>query len=248
MKISRFAVLVLFVLLLNGCASLNTQVADPADAEAAQLNMQLGMRYMQNGRFAIAEEKLQKALQYDNNLAEAENALGVLFEITQEADQAREHFRRAITMKPDYVLAQMNYGRVLCANGNPDVGQQHFLKAAQNPKLETPEQAYTGAGVCARRAGNNEQALSYYQLALEANPDAPGTLFEIASVNQELGRSQQALPYLERYHESAQFSPASLKLAMDIAAALGQSQQHTEYKNLLLSRFANSAEAQSIVQ
>lgn len=238
----------MFVLLLSGCTSLNTSLIKGSDQEAAELNTQLGMRYIQNGRFEIAEEKLQKALQYNSQSAEAENALGVLYEATEQPALAREHYQRAVNIEPDYVLAQMNYARILCANGNPDIGQQHFLKAANNPQLETPEQAYTGAGVCARRAGNNEQALSYYQLALDANSEAPGTLFEIASVNQELGRSERAQPYLERYHKRSQFSPASLKLAMDIATALGQSQQHTEYKNLLLSRFAGSAEAQSIAQ
>lgn len=242
------ATVLLLSLLLTACASTGPQTPEqPTDSEAALLNLRLGIGYMQNGHFNVAREKLQKALQYDSSLAEAENALGVLYEQTDAPRQAEQHYQQALELKSDYLLAKMNLARLLCATGQTARGQQLFLEAADDAGLESPEIAYTGAGVCARRAGDLSDAERYYKQALAQNAFAAGTLFELASLTHATKRDEEARDYLQRYHKVTSFSPASLQLAMEIEAALGNAAMEATYAQLLRTRFADSAEAQRLV-
>lgn len=240
-------ILLLVGLLLSACASTGPEPVRSDDSEPARINLQLGIGYLQNGRYEVAREKLQKALQYDPQLAEAENALGVMYEQLGDSGLSERHYRRAMEIKPDYLLARMNLGRLLCASGQIARGQQLFLDAATDPQLDETEIAYTGAGVCARRGGDPAQAERYYRQALEANPHATGTLFELAQLTHNQGRNTEAQDFLQRYHKRASFSPASLQLAIAIEAALGDTRMRDEYAQLLRSRFANSDEARQLV-
>lgn len=235
--------LVLSLWLLTGCATPGgggPNDRGPSENEAARLNLQLGIGYMQAGRFELAQDKLRRALQFDGNLAEAENALGVLNEETGAAMLAERHYRRALELRPDYLLAKMNLGRLLCSTGHAERGRQLFLDAATHGNQENPEIAYTGAGVCSRVADNLPQAEHDFRQALEHNAFAGSTLFEIASVTHELGKHQDARDYLERYHRRNNFSPDSLALAIDIERALGNTQMLEYYSELLRTRFSGS--------
>lgn len=229
--------------LLSGCATPSGSSNGPSQNEAARLNLQLGIGYMQAGRFEIAQDKLRRALQFDPRLAEAENALGVLHEETREPSLAERHYRRALDIRPHYLLAKMNLGRLLCSNGQTDEGRALFLEAATHSAQDTPEVAYTGAGVCSRIAENLPQAERDFRQALEHNAFASSTLFEIASVSYELGRSADAQNYLERYHRRSGFTADSLQLAIAIEQNLGDSEMQEYYSDLLRSQLSNSATA-----
>jgi len=241
----RFIITLSTLLLLSGCATLdsasNSAPAEPSDQEAAQLNFQLGIGYMKAQRFDIAIEKLHKALQYDSSLAEAENALGVLYEATKARRQAEQHYQNALQIKPDYILAQMNYARFLCANGQTAQGEALFLQAAVAPQQEAPEIAYTGAGVCARLANQFTQAEQYFQQALQANDYASAALYELAVIKKNQQRYQEARELLDNYHKRAGFSPASLQLGIDIEQALGNTAMRDQYADMLRRQTASAA-------
>ena len=93
----------LLALLLGACASSERQFQD----NAAEANFKLGIGYMQSGHLEVAAEKLLKALQYDDDYPEAHNALGVLYEEMREYSPATDHYQRAISLKPDYTLANL---------------------------------------------------------------------------------------------------------------------------------------------
>ncbi|MDX1605272.1 MAG: tetratricopeptide repeat protein [Candidatus Competibacterales bacterium] len=249
----RLASLTLLALLGTGCATLpspggqtETETQDvPGANEPAQVNLKLGIGYMQSGRFPLAQEKLRRALQFDPNLAEAENALGVMLEETDEPGLAERHYLRALELRPDYALARMNLARMLCANDQTERGTQLFLEVAESDYAD-PEIPYTGAGVCARIAGDVVTAERHFRQALEHNAYAGGTLFELASLLQRQGRSQEAKRYLDRFHKRVSFSPASLTLAIAIERSLGDRKMQQTYTELLKTRFAESAEARAI--
>jgi type IV pilus assembly protein PilF len=228
------------LLLLGGCATLSSDSTseESSDQNAAQINFQLGIGYMKAQRFDVAIEKLHKALQYDSTLSEAENALGVLYEATQSARKAEQHYQNALQIKPDYVLAQMNYARFLCSNGKIAEGEALFLQAAVSPLQDAPEIAYTGAGVCARRANQPTQAEHYFQQALQANSNASAALYELAAIKKNQQRYQEAREFLDNYHKRAGFSRASLQLAIDIEQALGNTAMRDQYADMLRQQTA----------
>ncbi len=239
-------VALLLTLLVAGCATTGNPAEHTDDAHAAHINLRLGVGYMEQGHLDTAKQKLLLALKYNPKLAEADNALGVLYEQSGNPEQAERYYRKAVQLKPQYLLAQMNLARVLCANGKAREGKQIFLKAAGDPRLTAPEIAYTGAGVCARRAGNLKEAERLYQLALKKNPDAGGTLFEMARLMHIEGDNRRAKQFLLRYHKRASFNPVSLKLAMEVEQALGETRMRAEYAHLLHTRFPNSPQAKQL--
>ncbi|HXH02505.1 MAG TPA: type IV pilus biogenesis/stability protein PilW [Candidatus Competibacteraceae bacterium] len=239
----------LLVLVLGGCAAVGKQGGAVASstAEAAQLNLKLGVGYIQSGRYEIAKEKLYKALEYDPGLVEAHNALGVLYEEQGEMAQAEQEYGRAVELSPDYQLAVMNYARLLCLNGKHAEGEQRFLTVIAKNQREMLAAAYTGAGLCARELKAADRAETYLRKALAEEPDAPAPLLELADLLYAQDQAQQARGLLQRYHSLAGYSPRSLLLGVNIAQSLGDKALRREYSQLLQSRFADSAEARRLV-
>ena len=57
--------------LLSACVSTTTGTPAPEadDADAAELNYQLGARYYQNGRYELARDRLMLAIELDPKMA-----------------------------------------------------------------------------------------------------------------------------------------------------------------------------------
>lgn len=235
-------------LALTGCVSTSVLETSPASNEAAQLNLQLGIGYIQTGRFDVAQEKLKKALEYNSTLVEAHNALAILYEETGEKTLADREYQMAVQKAPEYALARTNYGRFLCANGKANEGEGQFLLAIADPELKNADAAYAGAGTCARALEATDRAGQYFRKALEINPFSTAALFEFASLSHEQGENEQARQLLQRYHNVASYSPASLWLGISVEKALGDRQIRQEYERLLLSKFADSQEARRLTQ
>lgn len=243
--VANYLLMALMLMVLSGCASTPPRQGSPESTIAA-INLKLGMGYMQSGHFDVALEKLKKALEYDDTLAEAHNAIAVLYEETGETELAERHYRRAVDLAPRYGLARVNYGRFLCAHGKPAEGESQLLTAVTHSQLESLEMGYTAAGVCARMLSELERAEQHFRKALELNPNAAGALLELAGLSHSQGRHLQARAFLERYHAQVDYSPTSLWLGVVIEEALGDLRQRHEYAQLLLSRFAASKEAQQL--
>lgn len=248
-KILTAFLLILCMLVLAACAS-NVEPADDLASSAdeiARINLQLGVGYIRSRRFDVARDKLDKALSYDPQLAEAYNALGVMYEETKQNVLAEENYSKAVEIDGNYTLARLNYGRMLCANRKYSEGEQQFLTAINAPSNNVPEVGYTGAGVCARLRGDNRQAKQYFLNALQANPNAAGTLLELADLSIEQGSFEEARTYLQRYHQQVGFKPTSLQLAIRVEEALGDLQKRDQYARLLKAQLAD-AQSQSGVQ
>lgn len=246
----RFCVPVL-VASLAGCAGLPGSEGQRAGTreytEAAQINFQLGVGYLQTGRFEIAREKLLKALEFDPRMAEAYNALGVLYEEMGETEAAEANFGEAVRVRPDYTVALMNHARLQCLNGYHGAGEQRFLDlAAGRPEIRAA--AYTGAGVCMVQSGSTVSAESYFRQALDLDPGMALALLELTEILYAQGQFQQARGFLQRYHDVAGFSPRSLLLGVNIARALDDAPMVSRYSELLRSRFADSREARRLIE
>lgn len=240
-KLSRSLILVLSLATVAGCAT--TQEKKPKSDDPAQLNLQLGMSYLQAGRLEIAKEKLDKAQELDPNLAEVYNARGVLHEELREYKQAEAQYAKATQTRSDYTVAEMNYARMLCQNDQASVGEQRFQ--ALVPKLESTlqVQALIGSAVCAYKVSALDRAESNLRRALELEPNNPSATLELVELLQMQGQSRQARGLLQQYHAMAGYSPRSLQLGINIANALSDSTMQREMTQLLKSRFANSPEA-----
>jgi protein O-mannosyl-transferase len=95
--------------------------------------------------------------------------LGIVLGEEREADQAIDHYRRAVALRPDYAEAHYNLGRLLVEQGQLDDAIAHYERAAAiNP---ADAEAQNNLGVTLFGIGRVDDAIVHYQKALEIQPD-----------------------------------------------------------------------------
>lgn len=245
-RFPRLVALCLAIAAMSGCNQANVRQAEERSS-SAEANMELGILYMREGKKAVALELLQKAIGQDPNLAEAHNAIAVLYENLGETGKADEHFRRALSLDPKNSQAHNNYGSFLCRNQRRDDAEQHFLEAAKNPLYETPEVAYTNAGICANTAKDSAKAEEYWRKALSVNPRFPAALLHMARLNVNAKNFLQARAYLQRLHEVAKPNAESLWLGVQTERVLGDKNAEASYSMLLKNGFPDSPQAKQLL-
>jgi len=176
------------------------------DKKAADYNSELGVRYLQQGRLKLADEKLRKSLAQNPNSAQSNHYFALLQERLGLNKDADIHFKKAIRVKPRDPELRNNYGSFLCKTGQAQASVTQFLSAISNPLYSTPEKAYTNAGVCLREAGstNNAQAEKYFLLALEKKISFPSALLELSKLYGDQGNRQKSQEFMARYRNVTQ--------------------------------------------
>jgi tetratricopeptide (TPR) repeat protein len=105
--------------------------------------------------------------------------LAIVMSEKGEADQAIDHYRRAVDLRPDYAEAHYNLGRLLVEKGQPDDAIAHYEKAATiNP---TDAEAQNNLGVTLFGIGRADDAIAHYREALEIRPDYAEASCNLAS-------------------------------------------------------------------
>lgn len=229
------------VVVLAGCASTPPGV-DPQ--KAAELNAELGVDYMQQGRNELAMQKLQSALKYDSDSPTANHYIAELYRRLNRPDDADHYFRKAIDLTPDDSALQNNYGVFLCEQKRFDDGAQHLLKALNDPVYPDRAQAYDNLGHCMRDKGDMTAAEKYYRDALQANPRLAGVLLEMAQLSYDNKNYISARGFLQRYGAVAPQTPVSLWLGIRIERILGNQDALASYGLALKNQFPNSEQTQ----
>jgi protein O-mannosyl-transferase len=95
--------------------------------------------------------------------------LGIVLSEQGEADQAIDHYQRAVVLRPDYAEAHYNLGRLLVEHGQLADAIAHYERAAAiNP---ADAEAQNNLGVTLFGIGRPDDAIAHYQKALEIRPD-----------------------------------------------------------------------------
>ena len=176
------------------------------EKKAADYNSELGVRYLQQGRLKLADEKLRKSLVQNPNSAQSNHYFALLQQRLGINEQASLHFKKAIKITPQDPELRNNYGSFLCKTNKPQAAVTQFLAAIKNPLYSTPEFAYTNAGICLRKASNanNAQAEKYFHLALEKKVSFPSALLELAKLYGDQGNSEKSQTFMARYRNVTQ--------------------------------------------
>src|SRR6185436_10347236 len=116
--------------------------------EAARLNTQLGIDYMRKGQFDAALEKLEKAIDQDDELGIAHSAIALVYQRKGEPKLANKHYREALSLNANDAATATNFGVFLCGQGEVEDAEEMFLRAAKNKDNTMPADAWANAGVC----------------------------------------------------------------------------------------------------
>jgi type IV pilus assembly protein PilF len=213
-----------------------------AEKSPADVYVSLGVEYMNRGMNEVALEKLKAAINIDPFSSNAHNVLAVLYDRLGEQSLAGKHYKEAVNLSPKNSSAQNNYARYLCGIKEFDLADQHFNIALKNPLYRSPVVALTNAGTCAWKAGDLEEAESYYRTALQRDKRSAITLLQMAKLKFEMKNYLSVRAYLQRFKAVNKHTPASLWLGIQAESKLGDNNSVASYILQLKQLYPDSHE------
>ncbi len=229
-------------MLLGGCSS--TSVREGVDTEkAAQANADLGLRYMMQGNYEVAMQKLNHALTFEPHHVPTHHYLAELYRRLERYEDADGHFRHALRYAEGEASSlHNNYGSFLCGQGRIDAGVKQFEEVLKNPVYPRRDQVYENLGLCLERKPDHEQAERFLRKGLELNSKAPKSLLAMARLSFAKENYLSTRAYLQRYSEVARHSPESLWLGIRVERILGDKDALASYGLSLKGNYPNAPE------
>lgn len=252
MRVAPFNLLLLFILAAAsyGCTTKTSEIdqAPTQDQKAAEINTQLGVRYLAQGDYELADEKLRKALEQDNKYATAHWVFALLQERLGEEKVAEKHFRKAIHLDPKDSRAHNNYGAFLCKQDRIGEAEKEFLLAIDNPLYTQADSAYVNAGLCVLKTPDVEKAEQYFKQALTINPRQQAALYQMASISFDRKEYELVMDYIRNYEKIAKHTSESLWIAYQSEVKLGQESNAENYATQLKIQYPSSEEAKLLAE
>ena len=238
----RIAILAL-TLLVGGCITERTGALRPEQelTAAAELNVQLGFEYLRSGKRADAVAKFEKAVEQDEDNAQARFGLALVNEQVGDLKAARRFYVAAMDKAPGDSAISNAYGGFLCRRGEFAEAEKAFMAAARSLTYRTPETAHTNAGICLRKR-DPARAEQHLRDALASNPQYPQALFELADLSLDRGESLRSRAFLQRLREVVRPDARTLLLSFRTEKALGDERAAARFADQLRREYPNSPE------
>lgn len=149
--------------------------------------------------------------------AEEKTAVGETLLKAGNFEQAKQHFREAISLCPDSVKAYQGLGISLCRTGNIDEGLK-ALKTSLDLDPQNPE-TLMAKGICAENLAETglETAISSYREALAINPENPVLHNQLGVAYQKTGDHEAAA---EEFQKAIDIAPEMFVAYNNLGASL----------------------------
>ncbi len=213
--------LVLLLAVAAGCTSPEPEPGALDLQQRSDARMELARAYFVDGKYAIALEEADRALQLNPRRADALGLRGLALMNLGEREQAAQSLRNALRIAPEDPGLQNNMGWLLCETGKATEGLPYFDRALENRRYASPANAAMNAGVCSLKLGDRARADKYFRRALQADPGLIAAQAGLARLaferNDFVVARAQMLPVIA----SGQASADDYALAIRIERGLG---------------------------
>lgn len=233
------------LLLAAGCVSTTTGVAPPEanDANAAELNYQLGARYFQNGQYELARDRLLLSVKLNPKRAIAYSTLALTYEALGNVRLATENYEKAVAVEPRNFDVRNTYAVFLCRQREFDKAREYFVTAANHRENDAAEVTLTNAGVCMAQKPAYDEAEAFFRQALERRPGYGEALLQMCLLKYQTEDYLGSRAFLQRYMASNAVTAGVLYLGVRIESMLGDEDAKQNYLRQLLRDFPDSPEA-----
>lgn len=211
--------------------------------DASDYNAQLGLAYINQGRYDIALAKLKKSIEQNPDNAVAQHYIAELYRRLGEFDKAEQHFQTALDLTPKNSSLQNNYGVFLCDEKKYEEAYRYFDKVLKDPLYNAKGAVYENIGLCAQAQGNISKAEENLKFALRLNPESPKSMLAMAQISFDKQKYSTAREYYYGYLENARQTPESLWLGILLEKRSGNKNRMASYKVLLKGKYPDSKEA-----
>ena len=216
---------------------------EPNLKEAAELNTQLAIGYIERKEYKVARDKLEKAIEQNPDYLPAYKTLAYLYALLGLTEKAEERYQEALELNPDDPDLSNSYGAFLCSLGKYDEAQKNLRVAYTDPFYESLYLAESNAGSCFIKQGEYKKAETLLRKSLRVEPRLPGSLISMAEVGVKTERYLMARAYIQRYHAVRPASAESLWIQIQAEKNLGAKDHYMKYARKLLKEFPDSDEA-----
>lgn len=196
----RQLVLLTAVFALSGCATFSDDSKERAD-----LHMQIGTSYYDQGDYASALKELLEAEKLDPKNALVENNIGLTYFMREKYDLAEKSLRKALEIKPTYSDARNNLGRVLVERGKYAEAEDELKKVIADLTYSGAGRAWTNVGLARFNQKNFVGARDAFSKAvLESREDCIAnayygrTFFELGDYTKAAEALDRAVSFCQR--------------------------------------------------
>jgi tetratricopeptide (TPR) repeat protein len=170
------------------------------DALAAKgwVNMDLGAGFITDDRTArlvSVETAAIRALSLAPNHAFAHLVLGSFYSAVNRGDEAIAEFEHALTLDRNLVYAHALIGMAKTALGRAEEAERHYREALRlSPSDVAAHHWMSSAGTSKLHLARDEEAVTWFRRAIEANRNFAFTHLSLAAACAHLGRIDEARP------------------------------------------------------
>jgi len=179
--------------------------------------------------YAKAREAATKALELDDTLGEAHNALAtVKADYDWDWTGAEREFRRAIELNPGYATAHQWYGELLSALGRYEEALAELKRAQQLDPLSLIINAVSGRILL--YAGRDDLAIEHLRKTLEMDPNFAFVHYILGQAYLRKGAFAEAIA---EFQKAATLSPNIYQYKAGLGQAYARAGKSTEARKLL---------------
>jgi len=232
---------------LSSCATTNggqsTKQRKPNFKNAAELNVQLAVGYIQRKEYKAAKDKLLKAIEQNSDYMPGYKTLAYLYAFLGLTKEASDTYDEAFDIAPDDSDLLNSHGAFLCSINKLDEAQKKLSAAYNDPFYESAYLAESNAGSCYIKSGDYVKAERLLRKSLRVKSNLPGSLISMAEVGAKTERYLMARAYIQRYHGVQPASAESLWIQAQAERALGADEHYMKIARRLIKNFPDSDES-----
>jgi type IV pilus assembly protein PilF len=244
----RRALLVLPLLALSACITVNDGERKSDPKEAAKANVQLGVEYLRQGELARAKEKLERAEKQDPKNSDVYWAKASLFEAMNQPKEADHSYQKAMSLAPQKAELMNTYAVFLCKQGEVERAVPMFEKVIADKLYPTPYAAAANAGTCLRGDKRNADAQRFFERAIAMRPNFVDAVVGLADLQVTEGNLVGAAKTVSNYILTGNKSADVLQVAVRTSVAQKDCPAAANYARLLRRDFPNSSQAAALPQ
>lgn len=164
----------------------------------AEAHYILGISYLQEQDPTRALKEFLTAADLDPRNADIQGSLAQAYHLKKAWPEAEKHYLKALRLSGDDPQVQNNLAALYLDMERWDDAIRYFRKASENLLFTNQALALTGVGYAHARKGENLEAVSAYQKALQENPRSMQARLLLAESYYALDRTELAVEELLR--------------------------------------------------
>jgi tetratricopeptide (TPR) repeat protein len=145
----------------------------------------------------------------------AHNEIGLICKERGRFDEAMDHYRKAVQIKPDYVEAYNNLGNIFQFRRRFDEAVECYRKALKF--VPDSAETHNNFGAALQKQGKLDEAINHFRVALKTRPDFVEALNNLGFALQSQEKTDEAISY---YRHALKVRPLSAEVHNNMGIAL----------------------------